>query len=737
MPKYIEENGEVFILYDNCEEYVYLGNNPGYKSGTFVDVELEKCCGGNIIRQIPTTPTPTISVTPTVTSTPTPTINQTQTPTETPKPTPTPTQTLTQTPSITPTHTPSITPTSSVTPTITVSLSVTASVTPSISVTPTVSITPSCTPTVTPTSLISNNEDAPNVEIIDLHDDEGNLYEVVSLDVGIPTNISKPYNNKIVAIAAPVSDYRHRISSNKPDLNSLVGLRNILISTDTYFVDYDSQNQINVNPNNKFWQYPHYPAGRISSVSFNKILNRWFFGTQSLADETNVILYGHNNGGLEVTDQLNMHFDILEKDSFDGMICGPTKIYSMDNKLVLANNQYVYIYITNDKFANNLAYNYKGLVYTCKDTENNTDCGININDVPTNTTITKQHMPIIGNCNVLNKIKILHNPSNNDIELDSADIDCSSVSSDKGYFISSYEFDIAVAVLEISTQIYPKEIRIVFSEYVNFDLQSDVSIVSLKGDNIDNTKWNIQRNSDDAYSLFISDEATFEKITNYSYYMKINLDNSQNQENINIPKEINIPLQNVAEGIFLSNTEFKDNRPTPYSENKSIIPVFMTNGGYFINKTDTETEFYIQSSDDCDCGYTYKIFNDRIGEKTLCLSDLSGLYSDSEIKAVASYGIDTYIIVQHHKDPENPTNGQVFSYSLYKASLLDPDFTFKMIIDDLKVYRRLDNLRGRELCNNWSNSVVIDENYLIIGVPNSSKIIKIDHNNIDIIDNSP
>jgi len=103
-------------------------------------------CGPCLIPSTPT-PTPTISNTPTITPTITPTPNTTSTPTNTITPSITPTNTITPTitptPGLTPPPTPSITPTKTPTPTQT------PTITPTI--TPTVTNTPSITPTMTPT----------------------------------------------------------------------------------------------------------------------------------------------------------------------------------------------------------------------------------------------------------------------------------------------------------------------------------------------------------------------------------------------------------------------------------------------------------------------------------------------------------------------------------------------------------------------------------------------------------
>jgi len=114
------------------------------------------------ITETPTqTPTPTQTRTPTATNSPTPTATVTTTPTKTPTSTPSPTATLTPSPTTspgaTPTRTSTVTPTISVTPTLTPTVTATptrtATATPTrtLTVTPTVTPTISKTPTQTPT----------------------------------------------------------------------------------------------------------------------------------------------------------------------------------------------------------------------------------------------------------------------------------------------------------------------------------------------------------------------------------------------------------------------------------------------------------------------------------------------------------------------------------------------------------------------------------------------------------
>lgn len=107
------------------------------------------------------TPTPTISLTPSITVTPTltPSITPTMTRTATVTPsvtaslTPSPTATMTATPTPTATQTPSVTPTISVTPSVTVTPGLSKTPTPTVSLTP--SITPSITPTLTRTATVT------------------------------------------------------------------------------------------------------------------------------------------------------------------------------------------------------------------------------------------------------------------------------------------------------------------------------------------------------------------------------------------------------------------------------------------------------------------------------------------------------------------------------------------------------------------------------------------------------
>ena len=321
MPKYIQENNQVYILYDNCEEYIYIGtNDPKYNNaGLFIDVELNQCCQGQILGSIPltptptitvsatTTPTPTVTITPSISSTLTPTptisISPTTTPSITPTITPTISATPTQTPSIspTPTKTPTNTPTISNTPSITPTTSNTPSITPSFTASPTVSVsvtptptitcsispTPTNTPTITTTPTITPTvtatyipDDITGISKLEIFDDNGKPYEIISIDYSVPTSLLNPNNNQIMAVCVPLNDYNHDLTSIRPDLSNNSDLRNMLISTTTYFDTYTTKNSV-MAFNNKEWNYINYPTGRISSIHFNRTLNRWFLGCQS------------------------------------------------------------------------------------------------------------------------------------------------------------------------------------------------------------------------------------------------------------------------------------------------------------------------------------------------------------------------------------------------------------------------------------------------------------------------
>jgi len=113
------------------------------------DILTIKCCA--IIPSA--TPTPTNTITPTITSSPTITPSITASPTITPSHTATPTITPSNT--VTPTITPSNTVTPTITPSITASPSITPSITPSNSLTPTITPSNSLTPTITPSNSLT------------------------------------------------------------------------------------------------------------------------------------------------------------------------------------------------------------------------------------------------------------------------------------------------------------------------------------------------------------------------------------------------------------------------------------------------------------------------------------------------------------------------------------------------------------------------------------------------------
>jgi hypothetical protein len=127
------------------------GEDTNNNSADFVTRAVSQPQNSISTAEIPTSPTPTMTLTPTPTSTPsvTPTASPTMTPTTTPSLTPTltPSPTLTPTPTViaSPTPSPSLTPTA--TPTVTPTSI--PSVTPTTTLTPTMTPSPSITPTPT------------------------------------------------------------------------------------------------------------------------------------------------------------------------------------------------------------------------------------------------------------------------------------------------------------------------------------------------------------------------------------------------------------------------------------------------------------------------------------------------------------------------------------------------------------------------------------------------------------
>jgi hypothetical protein len=141
-------------------------------------------------------PTPTNTVTPTVTPTRTLTPTPTVTPTRTLTPTPSVTSTITPTPTITPT----ITPTKTVTPTPTITP--TKTVTPTPTVTPTMTPTPSPLPNVVLTNCITGEEviaprkNAAIGDIVSATGDTTDCYEVTSYTSSSPRDgISNDYED--------------------------------------------------------------------------------------------------------------------------------------------------------------------------------------------------------------------------------------------------------------------------------------------------------------------------------------------------------------------------------------------------------------------------------------------------------------------------------------------------------------------------------------------------------------
>ena len=161
--------GSVIYSYINCNGSLVTGNvlppNPNvYLCAKKNSVVRTGGVDSLVVVDLGICPTPTPTVTATVTKTPTNTQTQTVTPTntETPTPTVTPTNTETPTPTNTETPTPTVTPTNTETPTQTVTPTNTETPTPTNTETPTQTPTQTPTntetPTQTPTQTPTNTE---------------------------------------------------------------------------------------------------------------------------------------------------------------------------------------------------------------------------------------------------------------------------------------------------------------------------------------------------------------------------------------------------------------------------------------------------------------------------------------------------------------------------------------------------------------------------------------------------
>jgi len=161
---------ELVTLQPN-ESLTICGSNPGVVSGPVTITVLGTCVGKQCIPFTPT-PTPSLSITPSISLTPSVTPTISLTPSVTPSNTPSISVTPSNTPSIsvTPSITPSNTVPPSMTPSPTISVSKTPSLTPlpSVSKTPSISITPSITPSTgvspTPTPTTSTTGSIPTVD---------------------------------------------------------------------------------------------------------------------------------------------------------------------------------------------------------------------------------------------------------------------------------------------------------------------------------------------------------------------------------------------------------------------------------------------------------------------------------------------------------------------------------------------------------------------------------------------
>ena len=741
MPRRITENGQSYILYDDCEEYIFIGHDPGWIGGAFFqDLQLGQCCDSSILNQIPQTATPTPTVTPTVTPSPTVTVTPTATPTHTVTPTttatvtptitvtPSVTPTISVTPSITPTIslTPSITPTTTATPTLTISntptvtptISNTPTNTPTISLTPTISVTPTITPT--PTTTPVTVPDDSSIEKIVLADG-AEEYEIISIDVGTSTSMTEG-DEHILAVVAPVNDYSF---DNTIDLSY-----NKVLKSDNYLTDYTIENKLLTEANPAIWNNSEYPSSKISSVQYNTELNRWFVGTNSQPGTVIVFLYS--------LDAASNYF-IPQGDVIGGAgsICGPTQIYSIDNRTFLFNDSKIYSYTTTDKSkrGNALSYLYSEEIFNCEN-DNRVQCGVDRTALGSNVSVNYR-LPLINSSN--GELFIHHVPGtgNNAVAIDGVDYSCPGVVGNyRGYSLESYDFNFSISTSDVSTVSNQIVLTVSFSQDINFDYSNLTLLYGNNNVTIDPTKIIIQKITDKQYIFGINDATLVDNIRSYPYHFRLSNLSSVLGNGSEVPNIVNIPVFEVTNNEKTYNYNgVKDIRYI--TENSNKVPVFSINVTDFVTDKDKTFDFYVMADAACDSGYKYRIMDKTNAgsgiDYDFCVSSLEGITSTGEVKVVLAKGAEIYMLVQHTSDPViKPYDfSEVYTYSLFKSNSLLPN-AFSLVEDNIKVLRKFAGL-NRDMTNVWSNSCFINDSYIMIGVPNSSTVLRVSYNSSNVI----
>jgi hypothetical protein len=478
--------------------------------------------------------------------------------------------------------------------------------------------------------------------------------------------------------------------------------------------------------NNRQWNYINYPTGRISSVHFNRSLNRWFLGCQSASNEPDIFLYSYDNsssnrfyiGGNDQNAALYPGF--INNPSLN---CGPTKIYSKDNFVVLCNNYYIYVYISTDTDGDFIDYVWKTLPFTCQDITQSNACGIDWSSVPDSLIKLYEHLPSIASytTNNINKLTILyHPPTDNQITINNVDNQCLD-NQNKGYYLQAY--DLAVDVSTISSNIFANgsshiNINLDFNTSLTFDLINNVQL--LKGANIiSRSLWDITGIGTSYIISIINDNLLDDILLNKNPAYTIDIDLSS-MSSSNIPQYIKIPLYQADRGFTIKQNYFKDIQNT-----KPDHPAFIASDANNI------VEFYLKLDTNCDSGYSYDIYHNNMSHGSLCLSSIANMNNDSEIKNILLKNNNLYYIVQQHKDPVNPTssNNGIYTYNIYKANIMTPNNLLSLACG-LKARREFTHL-DRDMTNKWNNTCFIDDNYLIVGIPNSNSIFRIDYETIE------
>jgi hypothetical protein len=579
-------------------------------------------------------------------------------------------------------------------------------------------------------------------------------YVVNSRVSGVDTPISDPITNNPVynlgnvvvhgwykntsSIVYP-ADFYHNLPATswdnviaiKPriDTSSTAELSNLVFSTSDYFTNYVSRDAINLlsTGQTNIWPGNTYPTSRISSVNYNRVLNRWFLGGQSLESEAQIFLHAYNNGDIDTFYISGNNADIYTgADENFALQCGPTKIYSVGNSVIISNGYHVLTYVTTDTFTSELYYDFKRLAFTCDQDVATGVCGINWSNVPSSLTKLYEHLTTIvsyGADTNSPQLRLLSNTvSNNDLTINGSDYSCIGnglTSSDKGYYLQSYNFGYTVSTIasDLGQTQSHVQIKIQFTRNVSIDLLNDVTLLqnARSVGRGGGANWDIS-GTGSTYIISASDTIYNGMINNQSPDGYTLVFDFSAMGDASIPNVVQIPLYQANLGFSVNNNYLEDIR-----SNRTDSPAFVVN-----HNSTSLIEYYVKSNSSCGCGYVYNIKSPvSTTDFTLCLSDVAGLYNDSEIKCILTRGSYIYYFVQQDRDPISPSGHAVYRYNLYRANIATPN-NLMLMLDNLPVIRHFGDV-NRDITNKWNNTSFIDENYIVIGIPNTNMLFRIDY----------